>query len=132
MLGAVNIQLQIASFELAICSSVSFDPAGTSLLKHEPDIDSAVLTARPTAIAGRGEKAVVAASRGVRMIVTVLDSRVWPPVCAHPFRMRCGMLVAMLRRHLLVVAIIRPVLCAHVRRSHGGQCEREHSKDHGL
>jgi hypothetical protein len=103
-------------------------------LEHEPDINPAVLAAGATAIAGRREKTVMAAGRGVWVIVTILHHRVWARVVVAYLRARSGVVVAMLGRHLivLVVAVVRSVLCVQRRRQHSSQCEREESQNEWL
>jgi hypothetical protein len=106
-------------------------------LEHEPDVNPAVLAAGATAIAGRREKTVMAAGRGVWVIVTILHHRVWPRVVVVYLRAHCGVIVAMLGRHLvvlvvLVVPVVRSVLCVQRRWGHSSQCEREESQNEWL
>lgn len=103
-------------------------------LEHEPDVNPAVFAAGATAIARRREIAVMAAGRGARVIVTILDHRVWPRVVVVYLRAHCGVIVAMLGRHLvvLVVPVVRSVLCVQRRWEHSSQCEREESQNEWL
>jgi hypothetical protein len=84
---------------------------GQTCLEREPDINPAVLRAGAIAIPRCREKAVMAAGRGARVIVAILDGRVGPRVVVTFLRARCGVIVAMLGRHLVVV-IVRSVLRA--------------------
>jgi hypothetical protein len=70
-------------------------------LRREPDIDAAVFGAGAAAIMSVREKPVMAAGGRARMIMAVLRSRIGPIVVP--------MIVAMLRR-LLIVVVILPVL----------------------
>jgi hypothetical protein len=103
-------------------------------LEHEPDVNPAVFAAGAIAIARRREIAVMAAGRGARVIVTILDHRVWPRVVVVYLRPRCGVIVAMLGRRLvvLVVPVVRSVLCVQRRWQHCSQSEREKSQNEWL
>ena len=103
-------------------------------LEHEPDVNPAVFAAGATAIAGRREKAVMAAGRGVRVIMTILHRRIRARVVVAYLRARCGVIVAMLGRHLvvLVVPVVRSVLCVQRRWQHSSQSEREKSQNEWL
>jgi hypothetical protein len=89
---------------------------GAFSLQREPHVDSAVLGASPIAIVRRGEKAVVAAGRGMRMVVTIT----------------IGLIVASLMVISVLVAvfigfhrvmIVRPILRADQRGGHACHCD---------
>jgi hypothetical protein len=71
-----------------------------------------VLAAGAIAITRGGKEAIVAAGRGMRVIVPILHHRVRSPDAAMRVRACCGMIVAVLGRHLvvLIATIIRPIL----------------------
>ena len=100
-------------------------------LEHQPDVNPAVFAAGATAIAGRGEKAVMAAGRGVRVIMTILHRRIRVRVLVAYLRARGRVVIATVGRHL-VVAVVRPVLCVQRRRQHSSHCEREQSQNEWL
>jgi hypothetical protein len=90
-----------------------------------------MLGAGTTAIAGCGEKAVVAAGRCVWMIVTILDDRIGLGIVVVVVGPRGSVIVAMIGRHLGVL-IVRAVLRTHGRWGHSGQCERKYTENKGL
>jgi hypothetical protein len=90
-----------------------------------------VLGAGTTSIAGCGEKAVMAARRCVWMIVTILSDRIGLRIVVVLLGPRGSVIVAMLRRHL-VVMIVWPILRAPSRWGHSGQCDREDGKNKRL
>jgi hypothetical protein len=81
-------------------------------LEGKPDINPAVLGAGTIAIAGCGEKAVVAAGRCMRVIVTILGNRIRLRGVVVLLGPRASVIAAIVSRHL-VVMVIWAVLCAH-------------------
>jgi small-conductance mechanosensitive channel len=85
-------------------------------------------------ISSRGEKSVMAARRGVRVIVAVLNHRIRAAVFVRLAR-RCGVLIiAMLIGHLIVmlVPIVMPLLRMQGRWHHSSQREREYGENEWL
>jgi len=108
--------------------------AKLGVLQSQPDIDAAMLSAGAAAIAGGGEKSVMAARRRVRMIVAVLHHRIRPRNIMPHVGTRSRVVIAMISRQLvmLIVAIIRMVLRASSRWQCDGQCEREQTRNDQL
>jgi hypothetical protein len=93
-----------------------------------------VLGAGAIAIIRRGEKAVMAAGGGVRMVVPILHHRIGTALVVMVyFRMRDSVVVTMFIGFLvvlivLILPIFRPVLGAHRRWRQSRQREREQTK----
>jgi hypothetical protein len=79
-----------------------------------------MLRAGVTAIARRGEEAVVTASGLPGMIVTILNRRVGTMLVTLLVMVRLGMIVAMFGR-VIVVVIIMPILRVYGRWADSGQ-----------
>jgi hypothetical protein len=87
-----------------------------------------MLGAGTTAIAGCGEKTIMAAGRCVWMIVTILGDRIGLGIVVVVLGPRGGVIVAMIGRHLGVL-VVRAVLRTHGSWGHSGQCERKHTEN---
>jgi hypothetical protein len=98
----------------------NFDQA----LERQPDIDAAVLAASPIAIVRTGEKSVMAARRGVWMVVTITCGRI---VSAAIVAMFIAVIVAVfVRTHRAV--IIRAILGTDNGRRQSGHGEGREGK----
>jgi hypothetical protein len=99
-------------------------PRGTSILEHQPNVDSTMLPARMTAVPGGRKESIVAPSRCVRVIMTIsISASAWvvPIFASVLVPSGCPIFVRMLIRALLALLISMFILAVLRMKAEWGQ-----------